>query len=325
MNMPVTVAPLVALKRLRIGFGPPGRPPVVDGVDLDIGRGETVALVGESGSGKSLVAHTIAGIVTKAARVSAERFEFGGVDLRTMPERTWRTLRGREIGVIFQNPRAALNPVRTIGRQLADVIYEHRGLSGASLSEAVNGALAAVRIPEPELRRRAYPGELSGGMCQRLMIAIALAGNPSLLIADEPTTGLDTTTQAAILDLILGHAAERRMATLLITHDLGLARAYADRIVVMHAGQIAEQAAADALFAAPRHPYSAALIGATANDARSVADLVGIPGSLPDLDANPPACRFAGRCDRATGQCIAEAPPFVFDVSRHGAACWWPL
>lgn len=325
MNMAVAVAPLVALRRLTIGFGSPSRPPVVDGVDLDIGRGETVALVGESGSGKSLVAHTLAGIVAKAARVSAERFELGGVDLRAMPERTWRTLRGREIGVVFQNPRAALNPVRTIGRQIADVIHEHRGLSGASLNEAVNGALAAVRIPEPALRRNAYPGEMSGGMCQRVMIAIALAGNPSLLIADEPTTGLDTTTQAAILDLILGHAAERRMPTLLITHDLGLARAYADRIVVMHAGQIAEQAASAALLAAPRHPYSAALIGATANDARTVADLVGIPGSLPDLDASPAACRFAGRCERATGQCIAVAPPFVTDVARHGVACWRPL
>ncbi|WP_295808298.1 ABC transporter ATP-binding protein [uncultured Nitratireductor sp.] len=313
--------PALEVDDLEISFG---ARPVVKGVSFQLAPGEIMALVGESGSGKSLLAHAIAGILTPAARVSASRMEFGGVDLAGGSPRARASLRGREIGVVFQNPRAALNPSRTIGRQIADVLREHRGLAGARLTEAVHGALADVRIPEPEMRARAYPGELSGGMCQRVMIAIALAGNPSLLIADEPTTGLDTTTQAAILDLMLGHARERRMATLFITHDLALARAYAERIVVMHAGQIVEEAPTESLFAAPRHPYAAALIGATPADATEVSDLKGIAGSLPDLDGVVPACRFAGRCDRVIARCRDEGPQMVFDAGRHGTACWVP-
>jgi len=323
MNLAVGTVPLVAIEGLSIRFGGDERLPTVDAVDLAIGRGETVALVGESGSGKTLLAHTIAGILDPAARVRAERLEFAGVDLRS--PNAFADLRGREIGIVFQNPRLALNPVRTVGRQIADVVHEHRGLRFRQLNAAVMAALAAVRIPEPAARARSYPNELSGGMCQRVMIAIALAGNPSLLIADEPTTGLDTTTQAAILDLILEHARARRMATLFITHDLALARAYAERIVVMHAGQIVEEAPTDRLFAAPRHPYSAALVGATPANAATVADLKGIPGKLPDLAASPPACRFAERCARVIPRCRSERPVLAFDTRRHGVACWMPL
>ncbi len=325
MNAALPVKPLVVLERLSIAFGDTGRPATVDAVRLAIGRGEIVALVGESGSGKSLLAHAIAGILTPAARLDAERFEFGGVALASGDPRAWETLRGREIGIVFQNPRAALNPSRTIGRQIGDVIGEHRGLGGSRLAQAVHAALTEVRIPEPRVRARAYPGELSGGMCQRVMIAIALAGNPALLIADEPTTGLDTTTQAAILDLIVGHARERSMATLLITHDLALARTYAERIVVMHAGQIVEEAPTEELFAAPHHPYSAALIGATPADATNISGLTGIAGSLPDLAQAPPACRFAGRCSRAVERCAHERPPLDHDVERRAVACWVPL
>ena len=325
MNAPAAVLPLVAIERLSIRFGGTDRPATVDDVSVAIGRGELVALVGESGSGKSLLAHTIAGILSPAALVKAERLEFAGVDLSAPNGRAFADLRGREIGIVFQNPRAALNPVRTVGQQLADVIHQHRGLRSAKLAEAVQGALGAVRIPDPRTRSRAYPGELSGGMCQRVMIAIALAGNPALLIADEPTTGLDTTTQAAILDLIVGHARARNMATLLITHDLSLARAYAERIIVMHAGQIVEEAPTDILFRAPRHPYSAALIGATPADAAQVGELKGIPGGLPALDASLPACRFAGRCVRVLPRCRTERPLLSADASRHAAACWSPL
>ncbi len=253
------------------------------------------------------------------------RFEFGGIDLKDRNAPGWRDLRGREIGIVFQNPRSALNPVRGIGRQIADVIHEHRGLRFAKLDQAVTAALAAVRIPEPVIRARSYPGEMSGGMCQRVMIAIALAGNPALLIADEPTTGLDTTTQAAILDLILDHARARRMATLFITHDLALARTYAERIVVMHAGQIVEEAPTESLFAAPRHPYTAALIEATPSHARTVDDLDGIPGSLPNLATAPPACRFADRCARTVPRCRSERPPLIGDEARGARACWVPL
>jgi peptide/nickel transport system ATP-binding protein len=325
MNARASTSPLLAIEALSIRFGDDQCPSTVDAIDLVIGRGEIIALVGESGSGKSLLAHTIAGILTPAASVRAKRFEFAGVDLRSPQEHAFASLRGREIGIVFQNPRSALNPVRTVGSHIADVLHEHRGLRFRRLEAAVIAALAAVRIPEPAARARSYPGELSGGMCQRVMIAMALAGDPSLLVADEPTTGLDTTTQAAILDLILDHARARRMATLFITHDLVLARAYAERIVVMHAGQIVEEAPTDRLFAAPRHPYSAALLSATPANAGTIADLNGIPGNLPKLGVSTPACRFAERCARAIPRCRSERPAFVFDTSRHGAACWVSL
>jgi peptide/nickel transport system ATP-binding protein len=323
--MNVGTVPLLAIEGLSIRFGDDKRPSTVEAVDLAIGRGQIIALVGESGSGKSLLAHTIAGILNPAASIRAKCFQFAGVDLRSADERGFAPLRGREIGIVFQNPRAALNPVRTVGSHIADVLHEHRGLRFRRLEAAVIAALAAVRIPEPAARARAYPSELSGGMCQRVMIAIALAGNPSLLVADEPTTGLDRTTQVAILDLILEHARARRMAMLFITHDLALARAYAERIVVMHAGQIVEEAPTDRLFSKPRHPYSAALLSATPVNAETVADLNGIPGNLPKLGASTPACRFAARCTRAVPRCRSERPPLVFDTLCHGAACWMPL
>jgi oligopeptide/dipeptide ABC transporter ATP-binding protein len=283
-----------------------------------------VALVGESGSGKSLLAYTLAGVLTPAATLSADRFEFAGIDLRSPRAPGWRDLRGREIGIVFQNPRAALNPVRRVGQQIADVIAEHAGLRGQALRTAVINALTAVRIPDPERRYRAYPGELSGGMCQRVMLAIAMAGNPALLIADEPTTGLDATTQAAILALILEQAHTRKMACLLITHDLALARQFAERVVVMHAGQIVEEGETETLFTAARHPYTAALLAATPATAHSVADLKGIAGRLPDLRKPAPACRFALRCERALPACHSDRP--VLDGSAaHRFACWSPL
>jgi peptide/nickel transport system ATP-binding protein len=311
--------PLLDLRNLAIRFT--SGPATVDGIDLEIAKGETVALVGESGSGKSLVAHSIAGILTPAATLTANRFVFAGMDLAARDAPGWSDVRGREIGIVFQNPQAALNPMRRIGRQIADVIQQHRGLARRPLRDATVAALAAVRIPDPDRRIGAYPGELSGGMCQRVMIAIALAGEPALLIADEPTTGLDTTTQAAVLDLMMERAAERHMATLLITHDLALARAYAGRVVVMHAGQVVEQAAASALFAHPHHPYSAGLIAATPAAARSARDLQGIAGTLPDLRDAVPACRFAARCARVLPRCHDEKPA----LSPDGVACWNPL
>lgn len=315
--------PLVSLTQLAISFG--GNPaPTVDRSDLTIAKGEIVALVGESGSGKSLLAYTLAGVLTSAATLTAERFEFGGIDLRSVRAPGWRDVRGREIGIVFQNPRAALNPVRRVGQQIADVMAEHRGLRGLALKQAVIAALTAVRIPDPERRSRAYPGELSGGMCQRVMLAIAMAGNPALLIADEPTTGLDVTTQAAILDLIVEQARTRRMACLLITHDLALARQFAERVIVMHAGQIIEDGETAALFAGARHPYTSALLAATPASATSVADLKGIAGTFPDLRQPVPACRFALRCERALPTCHAERP-LLDGPDAHRYACWSPL
>lgn len=317
---------LVDISNLSIRFGANAGSgnATVDHVGLHIDKGEFVALVGESGSGKSLLAHALAGILSPAAEISTDRFHFAGVDLSDPGSKGWRDIRGREIGVVFQNPRAALNPVRRIGQQLADVIAEHRLLRRRELKEAVLDALAAVRIPDPSQRFDAYPGELSGGMCQRVMMAIALAGNPALLIADEPTTGLDTTTQAAVIDLIRQQAQARHMACLFITHDLALARQFAHRIVVMHAGQIVEEASAERLFSHPRHPYSAALTKATPAEARTVSDLVGIPGGIPDLGRSVPACRFADRCDRTLDRCRTERP--VLEGGPGACvACWRPL
>jgi len=316
--------PLVSIRGLQIHFGGPQRAATIDRTDLDILRGDIVALVGESGSGKSLIAHTLAGILAPAARMRVERFDFGGVDLRQQDAPAWRAIRGREVGIVFQNPRAALDPLMRIGRQLGEVIAHHRLLRGRPLLDATIAALGEVRIPDPAARLRAYPAELSGGMCQRVMLAIALAANPALLVADEPTTGLDTTTQGAVLALIAGHARSRRMATLLITHDLALARAYADRIVVLHAGQIVEMAQAADLFDRPTHPYTRRLIKATPVEAASVSDLSGIGGRPPDLDGKVPACRFAGRCDRAGAICTTDRPPLASVAPGHQSACWNP-
>jgi peptide/nickel transport system ATP-binding protein len=315
--------PLLSMRGLTIRFGSDAsRQPTVDGIDLDIRAGEFVALVGESGSGKSLTAHTIAGILDPAARLSAERLTLAGIDILA---NGWDELRGRKVGIVFQNSRAALNPIRSIGRQLADVFKAHGRASRSELASAVTSALAEVRIPDPDRRINAYPGELSGGMCQRVMLAIALAGSPSLLVADEPTTGLDVTTQSAILALLLERARAKHMAAILITHDLELARAYAERIIVMHAGQIVEDASAPALFSKPRHPYSALLIAATPARARSVDALAGIPGKAPDLDAGTPACRFADRCERAEPRCRTEFPPRRLEALGHSFHCWRPL
>jgi len=315
--------PLLSIRNLTIRFGAdPLRPATVDGIDLDVSAAEFVALVGESGSGKSLTAHTIAGILDPAAKLQADRLALAGTDIL---REGWNGLRGRKVGIVFQNSRAALNPIRTIGQQIGDVLKAHATAPRAGLRQAIAAALVAVRIPDAARRIDAYPGELSGGMCQRVMLAIALAGEPSLLIADEPTTGLDTTTQAAILALLLERARERGMATLLITHDLELARAHAERIVVMHAGQIVEDAPASALSARARNPYSALLVGATPARAASIEALAGIPGGAPDLDESTPACRFAERCQHAEQRCRDEFPPRRFDSVGHSFYCWRPL
>jgi peptide/nickel transport system ATP-binding protein len=314
--------PLVEIRGLSIRFSvDPARPATVDAIDLVIARGETVALVGESGSGKTLLAHAIAGILDPAARIEAQRFAFAGRSLLAGPA-AWDGLRGREIGIVFQNARAALHPLLPIGRQIADVLAAHTTMPRHERDAAVIEALKGVRIPDPARRAGAYPGELSGGMCQRVMLALALAGAPALLIADEPTTGLDTTTQAAILALMRDHARARRMATLLITHDLALARAHAGRVIVMHAGQIVEDAPVADFFARPRHPYAGLLIATTPAHAACVGDLAAIRGSIPDLTGQPAACRFAERCDRSDVRCQRERPPWT--PGAHGFACWKP-
>jgi peptide/nickel transport system ATP-binding protein len=322
----VTAVPALAVEDLSVEFRTrSGIVKVLDRVGFTVDKGETVALVGESGSGKSVTAFAVLGILDPAGRVTAGRAMFGGSDLLRQSERELAELRGRELSMIFQNPRTALNPIRKVGQQIADVLVRHGGSTRLDAPRLAIEMLKKVRIPDPERRAEAYPFELSGGMCQRIMIAIALACRPSLLIADEPTTGLDVTTQAVIMDLIGELARASGMATVFITHDLALAAEYCDRIVVMHAGHIVETAPSRALFARPHHPYSAKLLAATPGETAALADLVSIPGNLPDLRRDDlPACRYSGRCERVTDRCAGPLPHRTVG-ERHDVLCWNPL
>jgi peptide/nickel transport system ATP-binding protein len=328
-----TPVPLLDIQNFSLEFRTrSGTVRALQNVNLQVGKGEIVGLVGESGSGKSVLSYAMLGISDAAARITGGRAVFGGIDLLQADERALSDLRGREISMIFQSPRTALNPIRPVGLQIEDVLRRHamatRGRTGPDadlgLRERAIQALREVAIADPERRWAAYPFEMSGGMCQRVMIAIALACRPGLLIADEPTTGLDVTTQAAVMDLITGLARERQMATLFITHDLGLAADYCDRIVVMHAGHAVESAATRALFDEPRHPYTARLMSSTPHQDSTLASLLPVPGALPDLRrADLPNCRFIERCERASDTCLGPLPALDPGVA-HGVACWHP-
>jgi len=297
----------------------------LDNVSFSVARGETIALVGESGSGKSVTAYAVMGILDPAGRVTGGRAMLGDIDLLSATPKQLAEVRGRKIAMIFQNPRTALNPIRTVGRQIADVLIRHGGVARRAAPAHAVEMLRAVGITDPARRAKAYPFEMSGGMCQRVMIAIALAAKPSLLIADEPTTGLDVTTQAVIMDLIGDLAKELGMATIFITHDLALAGQRSSRIVVMHAGHVVENAPTRELFANPRHPYTAELIAATPDSAQSLDTLAAIPGSLPDLRRTDlPPCRYSERCPRKVAACSQPLPP-AEPGAAHIVACWNPL
>ncbi|MFN7644446.1 MAG: ABC transporter ATP-binding protein [Burkholderiales bacterium] len=297
----------------------------LDHVSLSIGRGEIVGLVGESGSGKSVLCHALLGLSDRAARITSGRIRFDGIDLRAATERELQDLRGREIGMVFQNPRAALNPIRKIGEQLEDVLARHHAIRSVDLRARAVACLREVAIADPERRFHAYPFELSGGMCQRVMIALAMSSRPRLLIADEPTTGLDVTTQAAVLELIRERARADRVAALLITHDLALAADFCDRIVVMHAGHVVEAGATARLFASPRHPYTRALIGSTPAGRASLDELQPIAGGLPDLRrADLPPCRYIERCPNALEACSSAIRHVRVDATED-FACANPL
>ena len=292
----------------------------LEDVSISIAKGETVGLVGESGSGKSVLSYALLGLSDAAARITQGSARFDGLDLLAASESDLQEIRGREVSMIFQNPKVALNPIRKIGHQLEDVLLRHTTTLHAQVKEHAIRCLAEMKIPDPERRYHAYPFELSGGLCQRVMIALALACGPKLLIADEPTTGLDVTTQAAIMALIREKARAGGMATLLITHDLGLARQQCDRIVVMHAGHMVESAPTEVLFTEPRHPYTRQLIGATPVGRASLAELTAIGGSLPDLRRTDlPACRFSERCSLRSSGCAAPLPTAV--EGEHVVRC----
>ncbi len=279
----VAEAPLLDVRDLTVEFATRrGKVTAVQQVDISVSPGETLGVVGESGSGKSVTSYAVMRILDRAGRIASGSIMFGGVNLRTSREAVMRDLRGRQISMIFQNPRAALNPIRKVGRQIEDVLLSHGRSSRAAAEKEAMEALRRVRIADPERRWHAYPFELSGGMCQRVVIALALACRPKLLIADEPTTGLDVTTQKAVMDLVVDLTRERSMSTILITHDLGLAAAYCDRVVVMEKGKVVEAAPSRQIFAAPAHPYTRKLMKATPRLGAGLRDL------LPDGEGSSP-------------------------------------
>jgi peptide/nickel transport system ATP-binding protein len=286
---------------------PGGEVRAVDGVDFELLDGECFALVGESGSGKSMTALTLMRLLPEAGRVADGKVELDGVDLLALPEAAMRAVRGKRVAMIFQEPATALNPVLTVGRQIVEVIQRHAPQEKNVFEKAVN-LLRSVGLPDPAQRFDAYPFQLSGGQKQRVMIAAALAVDPEVLIADEPTTALDVTIQAQILELLKGLQKQRGMTLLLITHDLGIVAQMADRVAVMYAGQVVELAGREAFFRAPQHPYSQKLFEALPSPERRGGELAVIPGQVPPLTRRFDYCRFADRCAFVFERCRVEAP-----------------
>jgi peptide/nickel transport system ATP-binding protein len=323
--------PLLRVENLRTHFHTrDGIVRAVDGVSFDVMPGETLAIVGESGCGKSVTSMSILRLLaTPPARIAAGRIEFDGRNLLDLTEPEMRKVRGNAISMIFQEPMTSLNPVLTIGRQIAEALVLHRGLSQKDATARAVEMLRKVHIPEAERRIRQYPHELSGGMRQRVMIAMALACGPRLLIADEPTTALDVTIQAQILELMRELHRETGAAIILITHDLGVVAEMAQRVVVMYAGRKVEEAPIEELFASPRHPYTRGLLGSMPHLGDSVNEtgkrLVEIPGMVPSLKEPAPGCLFAPRCPNAGERCTREVPPLEQHAAGHWAACWHPV
>jgi peptide/nickel transport system ATP-binding protein len=293
---------------------------VVADMALAVRRGETLCLVGESGCGKSMTALALLRLLPEGAEVSRGAIRLDGTDFLGLPERRAEDLRGNRIAMIFQEPLTALNPVMPVGEQVAEVLRRHRGLGRRAAAEAAVAALRSVQMPDPERRARQYPHELSGGMRQRAMIALALACEPAVVIADEPTTALDVTVQAQILGLLKGLQRRLGTAVVLITHDLGVVAETADRVIVMYAGRRVEEASVTDLFDAPLHPYTRGLMGAIpgAGGGR----LTDIPGTVPPLWELPLGCAFSPRCPLATDRCRTERPPLDEHRPGHFAACW---
>ncbi|MDF2682626.1 MAG: peptide transporter ATP-binding protein, partial [Brevibacillus sp.] len=297
----------------------------VDGVDLTIYEGETVGIVGESGCGKSVTSLSVMGLLPKPmAYIEQGSILFSGRDITQLSERQMRKLRGNEISMIFQEPMTSLNPVFTIGQQLSEPLKQHTRLSKKEIRQAVIAMLHSVGIPRAEQIIDEYPHQLSGGMRQRAMISLAMLCQPKLLIADEPTTALDVTIQAQILQLMKEIKARTNMAMMLITHDLGVVAEMCDRVTVMYAGQVVESADVRTIFNRPTHPYTQGLLASLPTSNERKGELQSIPGSVPRPDEVPRGCAFAPRCSYVTDRCREERPPLIA-IENQLCRCWFPI
>ncbi len=309
--------PLVSIRDLRVSFH---GLPALRGIDLDVAPGEAVGLVGESGCGKSVTWLAALGLLPPTATVTGS-VRLGSQELLAAPPAVLDHIRGGRIAMIFQDPASALNPVKRVGVQVAEALRLHRGMQGATAAAEVLRLFDQVGIPDAKRRVHIYPHEMSGGQNQRVMIAMALAGQPELLVADEPTTALDATIQAQILDLLRRLQQETGMALVLISHDLGVVAEMCRRVCVMYAGRIVEEAPSDELFAHPRHPYTCGLLAALPDMVGPKRRLEAIPGGVPEPWNMPPGCAFAPRCRHSTAACDAAMPGFVPVGPEHAAAC----
>ncbi len=316
---------MLDVRQLSVSFARPdgGRVVVVDRVSFTVAPGECVALVGESGSGKSLTALALMDLLPEGARADGDtRIVMGQTGLHELSPAERRAWRGERIGMVFQDPSASLNPVLRVGEQVIEALQAHRPVSRPAARSQAIALLHEVGIADPELRFAAWPHQLSGGMRQRVMIAIALAAEPQLLVADEPTTALDVTVQAQILELLDRIRAARRMAVLLISHDLALVAHRADRVLVMYAGRLVESGPTGPVFADPQHPYTRGLLASTPRLSGPIARLPAIPGAVPAATRWPTGCRFHPRCPVAVARCATEEPPLGSLGPAHAVACW---
>jgi oligopeptide/dipeptide ABC transporter ATP-binding protein len=311
------LTPVLEVEGLTVGFG---QRDVVAGISYSVPPGRTLGVVGESGCGKSMTALAVMGLVPAPGQVGGS-IRFDGQEMVGAPAEAWHRVRGARAAMVFQEPMTALNPVMTVGRQIAEAMVLHRRISWRHATDRAVGLLEQVGINSPKQRAAAYPHQLSGGMRQRAMIAMALAAGPALLIADEPTTALDVTIQAQILDLMAGLQAEIGMAMQFISHNLAVVSEVAHEIIVMYAGRVVERASAAALFADPLHPYTQGLIATLPDPAHRADVLPVIPGGVPNLDSAFVGCRFAARCPRAAAECREAEPPLAEYAPNHWAAC----
>jgi dipeptide transport system ATP-binding protein len=308
---------LLEVRNLKVDFG---GFPAVDGVDLDVEAGEGLGIVGESGSGKSVTMLALMGLVDAPGRVSADTMRFDGIDLLHMPPAQRRRVIGKDIAMVFQDALNSLNPSYTVGDQVRETLRTHLGLRGAALEQRVHELFERVEIPDVKRRLDAYPHQLSGGMNQRVMIAMAIACEPRLLIADEPTTALDVTIQAQVMDLLARLQREQGLSLVMITHDLPVVAEMAQRVAVMYAGQVVEQGAVDGVLNTPRHPYTAALLAALPEHNKGARRLAALAGLVPGRHDRPRGCLFAPRCARAADRCRSERPALA-----EGVRCFVPM